>query len=118
MISEFGIFVRKIRINKNDSLRDMAKKLNISAAFLSSMEVGRKTIPIEYIDKIVNLYNLNDGQKDELIDAINKTNNEVNLELDKMNKSQQEVSLIFARKIKTADPKLIEKLKNILNDKN
>lgn len=28
----------------------MAEKLEVSAAFLSAMEVGRKTIPIEYID--------------------------------------------------------------------
>ena len=28
----------------------MAEKLEVSAAFHSAMEVGRKTIPIEYID--------------------------------------------------------------------
>lgn len=116
MISKFGIYVREIRKKSNDSLRTMAKKLDVSAAFLSSMEVGRKMIPNEYVEKISNLYNLSEEERDKLEDSINETNNRVSLELEKMNEGQKEISLMFSRKIKNADPELIEKLRKALSD--
>ena len=42
MMSKFGEVSRKIR--GEESLRTMAKKLEISPAFLSAMEVGRKAV--------------------------------------------------------------------------
>lgn len=116
MISKFGLYVREIRKKNNDSLRTMAKKLNVSAPFLSSMEVGRKVIPIDYIDKIRNLYNLSKEEVEKLEDSINETNNKVSIELEKMTEGQKEISLIFSRKIKNADPELIEKLRKVLED--
>lgn len=116
MISKFGIFIREIRERENDSLRTMAKKMNVSAAFLSALEVGRKTIPLDYVNKIKELYNLNDEETKRLEDSINETNNRVNIELDEMNEHQKELSLVFARKIKNADDDLIEKLRKVLQD--
>ena len=84
MISKFGLYVREIRKKNNDSLRTMAKKLNVSAPFLSSMEVCRKVIPIDYIDKIRDLYNLSKEEVEKLEDSINETNNKVSIELEKM----------------------------------
>lgn len=119
MVSNFGKFMRKIRIDRNESLRTMAQNLEISAAFLSAMEVGRKNIPIEYIEKIVTIYNLDDIKKIELENSIYETNNKVQLELNIMNEAQKDVSLLFARKIKTADDKLIELLREaLLNEEN
>ena len=92
----------------------MAIKLDVSSTFLSAMEVGRKTIPLEYVEKICNIYNLTEEEKNELEDSINETNKRVSIELEAMNESQKDVSLIFARKIKNADSELLEKLKKVL----
>lgn len=116
MISKFGEYIRIVRKRENDSLRDMAKKMGVSAAFLSAMEVGRKNIPMVYVDKIVELYHLNEEEKAKLFEVIQETNDKVSLELSQMNESQKEVTLVFARKIQTADADLIEKLRKILED--
>jgi putative transcriptional regulator, XRE family, bacteriophage lambda repressor C1 like protein len=116
MISKFGEYIRIVRKRENDSLRDMAKKMGVSAAFLSAMEVGRKNIPLVYVDKIVELYHLNEEEKAKLFEVIQETNDKVSLELSQMNESQKEVTLVFARKIQTADADLIEKLRKILED--
>ncbi|MGM9970913.1 MAG: helix-turn-helix domain-containing protein [Anaeroplasmataceae bacterium] len=116
MISKFGICIRNIREQKNDSLRQMAIKLGISAAFLSAMEVGRKQIPLEYLEKIKGIYNLSEEQEIELENSIYETNERVPLELSLMNDAQKDVSLMFARKIKTADEELLKKLKEALLD--
>ena len=116
MISKFGLYIRKIREKENDSLRQMAIKLGISAAFLSAMEVGRKPIPVEYVDKIKSIYNLTEEQEIELENSIHETNERVPIELAAMNEAQEDISLMFARKIKTADEELLRKLKEALLD--
>ena len=119
MISKFGIIMKKIREKENDSLRQMAVKLGISAAFLSAMEVGRKTIPSNYIEKINAIYHLSNDELAQLEMSIYETNKKVSLELEKMNEAQKDVSLLFARKIKTADNDLLKKLKEaLLNEEN
>lgn len=116
MISKFGVCLRKIREQEKDSLRQMAIKLGVSAAFLLAMEVGRKTIPVEYVDKIKGIYVLTQEQEIELENSIHETNERVPIELAAMNEAQKDISLMFARKIKTADEELLRKLKEALLD--
>ncbi len=116
MISKFGLYIRKIREKENDSLRQMAIKLGISATFLSAMEVGRKQIPLEYVEKIKGIYDLTEEQVMELEDSIYETNERLPIELALMNDAQKDVSLMFARRIKTADENLLRKLKEALLD--
>ena len=94
----------------------MAIKLGISAAFLSAMEVGRKPIPVDYVEKIKSIYNLTEEQEVELENSIHETNERVPIELAAMNEAQKDISLMFARKIKTADEELLRKLKEALLD--
>ena len=42
MLTSLGTFLRKIRINKGEILRDMATNLGVSSAFLSAVENGKK----------------------------------------------------------------------------
>ena len=114
MISSFGIVMRDIRKITGDSLIVCAKKLNVTPAFLSSMEVGRKSIPAYYPDKIRGLYNLEEDTYICLYNAMIETNKHVDIEIEKMNDAQKEVSMAFARKIENADPELIEKLRKAL----
>ncbi|MDD4156822.1 MAG: hypothetical protein PHY08_09650 [Candidatus Cloacimonetes bacterium] len=116
MISKFGYCTRKFRLTTEESLRIMAEKLKISAAFLSAMEVGRKAVPMEYAKKIKEIYGLNEEQYKELYESIIETNQHVDIEISKMNEDQKEISIVFARKIENADPKLIKKLRKALKD--
>lgn len=119
MISKFGQCIREIRKKNGESLRQMATKLGKSAAFLSAMEVGRKTIPLEYVEIISNLYDLTSDEKNMLEDSINITNSRVSIELNEMSEAQKDISIMFARKIKNADSNLLERLKEALaNEEN
>ena len=114
MISSFGSVMRDIRKKSGDSLRTCASKLEITPAFLSSMEVGRKSIPTYYPEKIKSIYNLSKEEYIRLYNAMIETNKHVDIEIEKMNDAQKEVSMVFARKIENADPELIEKLRKAL----
>ncbi len=63
-----------IREIENDSLRQIAIKLVISLIFLSVMEIERKQIPLEHIEKIKDIYDLTEEQIMQFKDSIHKTN--------------------------------------------
>ena len=42
MLTSLGKFLRKLRIDNNELLKDMAQKLNVSVSFLSAVENGKK----------------------------------------------------------------------------
>ncbi|WP_375655158.1 MULTISPECIES: helix-turn-helix domain-containing protein [unclassified Bartonella] len=58
MVTSFGKILRKLRIDHSERLLDMAKKLDISVAFLSSVEIGKKSVPVGLEEKIIELYAL------------------------------------------------------------
>ena len=45
MLTEFGKCLRKIRIDKAELLKDMAEKLQVTSAYLSAVEHGKREIP-------------------------------------------------------------------------
>ncbi len=47
-----------LRIDHSERLLDMAKKLDISVGFLSSVEIGKKSVPVGLEEKIIELYGL------------------------------------------------------------
>lgn len=116
MLSAFGEYTKSLRKAHGESLRIMAEKLEISPAYLSVMENGRRTATKEIVSKVCGIYNLNATESSKLQDLANIANQYVDIEISEMNKAQQEVSLIFARRIKDADPDLVEKLKKVLEE--
>ena len=69
MVTEYGKLLRKIRIDHDEILKDMASKLEITAAYLSSIENGKRQIPINMTKTIVAKYKLDDFMADSLLDA-------------------------------------------------
>ena len=69
-MTKFGIFIRKLRLDRGILLRDMAKDLGISPAYLSGMETGNKDIPQSLAEQIVSVYNLSNEQSKELKHSI------------------------------------------------
>ncbi len=48
----FGDFLREYRLSFRLSLREMAKNLEVSAAFLSDLELGKRTLSEKMADKL------------------------------------------------------------------
>ena len=58
MITPFGKEVRKLRLENSMVLKDMADALEVSAAWLSATETGRKPAPEALVSKIAKLFRL------------------------------------------------------------
>ena len=71
-LTEFGKFLRKLRIDNGELLKDMAIKLNTTPAFLSMVETGRRSIPKKLEEEIEKSYSLSLKQKEELKNILNR----------------------------------------------
>ena len=84
MLTDFGKVMRIMRINTGDSLRTMADKLSLSAAYLSAMENGKRNIPSSLEKEIVEKYGLNEAQTRELHAAIEASASTIKIDLTDM----------------------------------
>jgi len=57
--NEFGRVLRKLRESRDMSLRDAAKKLGISAPYLSDVELGRRRMTDDRVESCLNLFTPN-----------------------------------------------------------
>lgn len=58
ILTHIGKQTRKIRIDNEELLIDMANKLGISASYLSSIETGKRKTPDNFISNIEQIYNV------------------------------------------------------------
>lgn len=61
-LTEYGKELRRIRLDKNIRLGDMAEAVGVTAAYLSGIENGHKDIPDTLTDKIVEVYGLDSDE--------------------------------------------------------
>lgn len=91
-ITEFTKYVRKLRIDNDEYLKDMAEKIGTSASYLSAVETGVRTIPSGWEYMIIKAYNLNGEQQEELKKAI--LYSQPKMKIDITNKSNKDRDLI------------------------
>jgi transcriptional regulator with XRE-family HTH domain len=112
MITPLGKFLRKLRIDAGEILKDMADKLDVSPSFLSAVENGKKKMPSSWNSKICILYHLTPEEKKKFTTAIAETEESITLSLDSLSLPQKETAISFAREF----PDLTEEQLSILNN--
>lgn len=112
MITEFGKALRKLRIDKNEVLKDMADKLQMTSSYLSAIECGKRNIPSNFIPRIVDLYHLNEEEVHILQEARDNCIDSIEIKLSGNGCQKRDLALQFARKFDGLDN---ETAKTILN---
>ncbi len=100
MITEYGKILRHIRLDIGELLGTMAEKLDLSAAYLSSIENGTRSIPVNLTTKIIEIYKLNSEEQEKIIQAEAETNKSLTIDLSNASIEQVETTAMFAREIK------------------
>lgn len=112
-----GKFLRKLRIDHDEYLRDMAGKLGVSVAFLSAVENGKKKMPSDWNRRIVQVYALTAGQVKEFTEVVAYDGDGVlDMRLGDMKIEDRKLSLTFARKLATMPPERKRQLQMLLFD--
>ena len=114
MLTAFGKALRKIRIDRNLLLKDMADGLGCSSPFLSAIESGTKKIPDDMIERISKVYKLTEKEVHSLEVGRAQSVKEVKMELKGYCEQDRELALAFARSFESLDASQKEKLKKVL----
>lgn len=115
MLTTLGKQLRMIRLNSGDLLKDMAKKLEITPAYLSIIENGKRTPPRNIASRVGEIYHLPQSEKDALLDAYHLALGEVTISLNNTSSRQKELGLVFARRFNNLTEDEIIRILNTLN---
>lgn len=116
MLNEFGKFCRKLRIERNELLKDMAHRLKVTAAYLSAVEMNKRAIPLEWEEMLVSSYTLDEKKSAELKKAIDLSVKQIKIDLESYNDEKREAALMFARRLNDFDDEDLRKLFKIIKN--
>jgi len=57
-LTPFGKICRHLRLERGEKMADMASRLGVTAAYLSSIELGKRRVPVSFPRKICEVYGL------------------------------------------------------------
>ena len=113
MTTNFGKELRKLRIERDERILDMSKKLGVSSSFLSAVENGKKRIPSNLVSKIKDTYQLGSEEVQRLMVAADESAAQVKINLEGQDAARRSVAMAFARKFDTMDEEMVKKLKEL-----
>ena len=117
MSTILGAFLRKLRLQHGEKLKDMAENLNVSSAFLSAVENGKKKMPDSWYDKLASLYNLSTKQQEDLQIAVIESGETVELNIKDISSGNRELAICFARHFDSLDEETSKQIFAILKQK-
>lgn len=85
MLTDFGKFCRKLRIDHDETQKDIADYLGVTTAYLSTMENGKRNISKTIADKLITRYNLSGVDLDRFILAIDNSMSLIKFHIAKLN---------------------------------
>lgn len=114
-LTDFGRELRKFRIDVGTNLGEMAQNLGISSSFLSAVELGKKSIPTDLIDRLTQYYGMTEVQRQIFEEAVIKTNRALSLRLTRQEPEFAEVAAVFARSFNNLSIDQLKELRSIFN---
>lgn len=99
MLTNFGKFCRKLRIDRGELLYDMAKRLHVSSAFLSKVENGKSKPPTEWEAVLSSEYGLTKEQQEELSECIDEARRREVIDISALRQDDKDMMFAFARKL-------------------
>ena len=114
--TKFGEYMRILRIKHHEVMGDIAKLLGVTLPFLSAVENGRKNVPSEWVDKIVEHYSLKEEEVSELLETIEQSKTQMKLDLKSASIFQRTAALQFARSFEDMDEETAKKIMQLLEN--
>lgn len=112
--TKFGEFVRVLRVKHHEIMGDMAEFLGTSLPFLSAVENGKKNVPKDWVERIVNHYALNESEQLELENSIDESKTQVKIRLMDSSFRKRNAALQFARSFEEMDDETAQRIIELL----
>ena len=116
MLTCLGKFLRTFRIQRGELLKDMADKLSLAPAYLSSIENGKRLPTKSFIQNIIGQYDLDEKMKRDLMDAYRMSLDEISFSTKTATEDQKMMGIAFARKFDHLSENQIQEIQKILTE--
>lgn len=118
-LTSFGLCVRKLRLEVGCRLKDMADFIGCSSAYLSAVEVGKRPITDDVVNKTIKFFeSMGIYECNQIINAADQSRSTVNV--DCLNSGERGMLAAFARRMPEADTdkraEMLKKLEQLLNE--
>lgn len=113
--TKYGEFMRILRVKFHEVMGDTAALLGVKLPFVSAVENGKRNVPEEWYDKIVNHYNLSVDEQRELKEAILDSKTQMKISLVNANNVKRRMALQFQRSFDGIDEETAKKIIEMLN---
>ncbi len=111
-LTPFGVELRKLRVEKDLRLFDLANHLGVSTAMVSAIETGRKPIPDGFVTRVAQSLQLEIPEIRSLRSAAEQTRKEVRVE--HLRPQEREMVAAFARNLSDLPPDMLAKIRKAL----
>ena len=115
MITPFGKELRKIRLDRNLLLKDMADELGFTSSYLSAIENGKKKIPDDFITTLQRLFSLNNTEVEKLEIAEMESSSSIEFNLNKLDSTQKDFMFSFARRFDEIPRETLEDFRRMID---
>lgn len=115
MLTALGRALRRLRLDRGMLLKDMAEGIDVTPAFLSAVETGRKSPPENFLPRLAEKFGLSRDQISELRRAAEQSVQEVRLRLPKgATEADREAMAVLARTFGDMSDKEREEFRELL----
>lgn len=115
MITELGKELRKLRIDEDERLLDMAARLDKSSAFVSAVERGGKQAPEGFVELVIKVYKLAGDAAASLRRAADRSRKSFTLEADTL--LARDTAGLMARRMNSLSEEELNNIFQILSKK-
>ena len=110
----FGKEFKKLMIDKNVRMYDVAKELEVSSAFVSSVLTGKKNVPHEWFSFIHDFFHLSLEEISKLEDLAEASKDQCKIDLTNCNDLARKKVFEFQRNLSELDDESLEKITKII----
>ncbi len=115
MLTPFGKFCRKLRIDHGELLKDMADNLGVTSSYLSAIENGKRNVPLKWVSQLTEIYSLDQEMYNNLKEVAKQSKIINTLDVKDLNTDDKDLLMAFARKIDGMDDSDKLKIKKLLS---
>jgi len=98
-VTEFGKFLRALRILRDEKQEDTAEILGCTKSYLSTVELGKQPVPSGWVEKLIQAYELNDNDANRLKSLVLDITRTVKIDTTTLSVSKKHLAINLASKI-------------------
>lgn len=112
-MTPLGAKLRKMRTDRNIALKDMANALNVSSAYLSALEHGKRGKPTWYmVQRIIAFFNVIWDEAEEIQRLAEISDPKISIDTAGLAPEATELTNVLAREIKRLSPEEMREIRD------